>query len=109
MKLPAAHPIPNAEPAAALAPRPERKSINPTAAPTVPPMIDLSTKASMWFSIPGESCHVGWNDDGSDDDDDDDDDEAGGGDSGSGGATSLVGGLSVDSDAMVALGGEGRR
>jgi hypothetical protein len=56
----------------------------------------------MWFSIPGESCQVGWNDDGSDDDDDDDD-EAGGGDSGSGGATSLVGGLSVDSDAMVAL------
>lgn len=24
-------------------------------------MSDLRTKASMWFSIPEGSCHVGWN------------------------------------------------
>lgn len=69
------------------------------AAPTVPPMSDFNTRASIWFSIPGASCQVGWNDG------DDNDDDWGGGDNGSGGATSLVsGGFSGASEAMVGSG-----
>eukprot|EP00578_Thalassiosira_sp_NH16_P025618 CAMPEP_0181100676 /NCGR_PEP_ID=MMETSP1071-20121207/13322_1 /TAXON_ID=35127 /ORGANISM="Thalassiosira sp., Strain NH16" /LENGTH=115 /DNA_ID=CAMNT_0023183425 /DNA_START=242 /DNA_END=589 /DNA_ORIENTATION=+ len=90
-KLPAAHPIPNAAPAAALAPLPDRKSNSPAAAPTVPPTSDLRTNASMWSSIPGGSCHVGWKED------------AGGDDGGGDAAASVVCVGVEDSEVMVSV------